>query len=63
MVAETIYGLCSTLYGGKGTGLPQELRKAIVGVVPAIEKARLYRGRGGEVRAHACMDVHFYRVG
>ena len=34
---------------GKGTGLAPEMRKQIGELVPAIEKARLYRGRGGEV--------------
>lgn len=37
------------------THLPAPLVDAVVGVVPRVEKARLYRGRGGElVRAAAC---------
>ena len=55
MIAETVRGLCDALHGGSASGLPAELRKQIGGVVPAIEKARLYRGRGGEVmRSAAC---------
>ncbi|PKA48420.1 hypothetical protein AXF42_Ash020938 [Apostasia shenzhenica] len=29
--------------------LPMEIQKKIAGIVPAIEKARLYRGKGGEI--------------
>ena len=37
------------------TYLPGPLVDAVVDVVPRVEKARLYRGRGGEmVRAAAC---------
>ena len=48
MVAEVLLGLTTELHGGDGAKLPLELRKAVAGAVPAIEKARLYRGRGGE---------------
>ena len=49
MLAETLHGLVMTNYAGEGKRLPAETRKAVAGVVPAIEKARLYRGRGGEI--------------
>ncbi|KAK9056251.1 hypothetical protein SSX86_027347 [Deinandra increscens subsp. villosa] len=32
-----------------GYTLPNDKQKAVAGVVPAIEKARLYRGKGGEI--------------
>lgn len=32
-----------------GYALPKEKQKVVAGVVPAIEKARLYRGKGGEI--------------
>lgn len=35
--------------GAAGVEVPAELVTAIVAVVPNIEKARLYRGRGGEI--------------
>ena len=55
MLAEVLMGLVSTCHGGDGAGLPQETRKAVAGVVPNIEKMRLYKGRGGEVmRGAAC---------
>ena len=49
MLAEVLLGLVRTNHHGDGRALPPETRKAIANVVPAIEKARLYRGRGGEV--------------
>ena len=49
MLAETLFGLVTGKHGGDGKQLPAETRKAVAGVVPAIEKARLYRGRGGEI--------------
>ena len=38
------------VHGGDGGQLPPELRKAVSNVVPNLEKMRLYRGRGGEVK-------------
>ncbi|KVH89203.1 Armadillo-like helical [Cynara cardunculus var. scolymus] len=32
-----------------GYALPKDKQKVVAGVVPAIEKARLYRGKGGEI--------------
>jgi len=49
MIAEALLGLARACYGGEGRLLPDATRKAVSGLVPAIEKARLYRGRGGEV--------------
>jgi len=49
MAAEVLLAICTRVHGGEGSGLPPELRKTIAAVAPAIEKARLYRGRGGEV--------------
>lgn len=49
MAAEVLLSLCNACHGGSGAALPAELRKIIGAVAPAIEKARLYRGRGGEV--------------
>ena len=58
MIAECVLSLVRVLHGGAGRALPPETRKAISGVVPAIEKARLYRGRGGEImRGAACRLV------
>lgn len=38
--------------------LPAETVAGLVGIVPALEKARLYRGRGGELmRQAACRLV------
>jgi hypothetical protein len=42
-----------------GEALSEELVAAVLGVVPAIEKARLYRGRGGElVREAVAQLIH-----
>jgi hypothetical protein len=49
MLAESVLGLVSELHDSDGKQLPGEVRKSLAGVVPAIEKARLYRGRGGEI--------------
>ena len=49
MIAEALLGLTRACFGGEGRLLPDATRKAVSGLVPAIEKARLYRGRGGEV--------------
>jgi hypothetical protein len=49
MIAEALLGLARACDGGEGRLLPDATRKAVSGLVPAIEKARLYRGRGGEV--------------
>ena len=49
MIAEILLGLVGELHAGQGRELPAEIRKAISGLVPAIEKARLYKGRGGEI--------------
>ena len=49
MIAEMLLGLTTSCFGGQGRQLPDATRKAVAGLVPAIEKARLYRGRGGEV--------------
>ena len=49
-VAEVLLGLAQL-----PTYLPGETVKAVVDVVPKVEQARLYRGRGGEfVRLAAC---------
>ncbi|XP_059312914.1 tubulin-folding cofactor D [Lycium ferocissimum] len=37
----------------RGSVLPPDLQKQVAGVVPAIEKARLYRGKGGEIMRSA----------
>ena len=37
--------------------LPPETAEGLVGVVPALEKARLYRGRGGELMRQAACRV------
>jgi len=49
MIAEVLHELCIVLHGGSGLALPLQIRKQISDIVPAIEKARLYRGRGGEL--------------
>jgi hypothetical protein len=49
MAAEVLLSLVTSCHSGTGAVLPAELRKTISAVAPAIEKARLYRGRGGEV--------------
>ena len=53
MLAECLLGLVNELHGGEGKELSAETRKAVVSVVPSVEKARLYRGRGGEVMRSA----------
>jgi len=41
-----------------GHTLPADVQSSVVGVVPAVEKARLYRGKGGEImRAAVCRLV------
>ncbi|CAN0378904.1 unnamed protein product, partial [Hapterophycus canaliculatus] len=37
--------------------LPAEIVTGLLGVVPALEKARLYRGRGGELMRQAACRV------
>lgn len=37
--------------------LPAETVAGLVGIVPALEKARLYRGRGGELMRQAACRV------
>ena len=49
MAAEVLLGVANAAHGGDGGQFPPETRKQVGGLVPAIEKARLYRGRGGEV--------------
>uniref|UniRef100_A0A7S1HIM2 Tubulin-folding cofactor D ARM repeats domain-containing protein n=2 Tax=Hemiselmis andersenii TaxID=464988 RepID=A0A7S1HIM2_HEMAN len=52
-VSEVVMGLKEC-----GVALEEGLAARVVGLVPAIEKARLYRGKGGEVmRASACRVV------
>jgi tubulin-specific chaperone D len=55
-------GACSIaqiLLGLKDCGhkLPSDLVTRVVGLVPAVEKARLFRGRGGEAMRGACCRV------
>jgi hypothetical protein len=55
-------GACSIaqiLLGLKDCGhkLPSDLETRVVGLVPAVEKARLFRGRGGEAMRGACCRV------
>ena len=37
--------------------LPAETMEGLLGIVPALEKARLYRGRGGELMRQAACKV------
>ena len=52
-------GLAQVLLGMKDCGhaLPAALETRVVGLVPAVEKARLFRGRGGEAMRGACCRV------
>nr|XP_043618972.1 tubulin-folding cofactor D [Erigeron canadensis] len=46
-----------------GYALPEDKQKVVAGVVPAIEKARLYRGKGGEImRAAVCRFIECISV-
>ena len=41
-----------------GSGLQDSRAAQVAGVVPAIEKARLYRGKGGEImRSAVCRSA------
>jgi tubulin-specific chaperone D len=54
-VAECVLGLCDA-----GRALDDGWHERLVDVVPQIEKARLYRGRGGEVmRGASCRCLRF----
>eukprot|EP00961_Rhodomonas_salina_P116075 1562218-Rhodomonas_salina.1 len=51
-VAEVVLGLRDG-----GTWVGERWNGEVAGLVPAIEKARLFRGRGGEVMRGACCRV------